>query len=53
MSACGQILIHSFLQLNTGQFENKYKGYDLRVEQAWLQGVTGCNVTVTIVDDGS
>jgi hypothetical protein len=27
-------------------------GSDLRVEQAWMQGLTGCNVTVTIVDDG-
>ena len=26
---------------------------DLRVEQVWLQGVTGCNVTVTVVDDGN
>jgi len=24
----------------------------LNVERAWLQGLTGCNVTVGIVDDG-
>ena len=38
--------------MNIGQYGNEYAGNDLRVEQAWLQGVTGCNVTVTIVDDG-
>ena len=38
-----------YLQLNT---EGQYAGNDLRVEQAWLQGITGCNVTVTVVDDG-
>ena len=39
-------------QLNTGQYGNEYRGNDLKVEQAWLQGVSGCNVTVTVVDDG-
>ena len=39
-------------QVNTGQFGNEYRGNDLKVEQAWLQGVSGCNVTVTVVDDG-
>ena len=45
------ILLHS--QLNSGQFGDEYLGNDLRVEQAWMQGLTGCNVTVTVVDDGS
>ncbi|CAI8044886.1 Neuroendocrine convertase 2, partial [Geodia barretti] len=35
--------------LNT---EEQYRGNDLRVEQAWLQGLTGCNITVSVVDDG-
>ena len=26
---------------------------NMTVEQAWLQGFTGCNVTVAVVDDGS
>ena len=39
-------------QVNTGQYGNEYRGNDLKVEQAWLQGVSGCNVTVTVVDDG-
>ena len=25
---------------------------DLNVEPAWLQGLTGCNVVVGVVDDG-
>ena len=25
---------------------------DLNVEPAWIQGLTGCNVVVAIVDDG-
>ena len=41
-----------FPQLNTGQLGDNYAGNNLRVEQAWMQGLTGCNVTVTIVDDG-
>jgi subtilisin family serine protease len=38
--------------LNTGQNGEQYKGKDLKVEKAWLQGLTGCNVTVTVVDEG-
>ena len=34
-------------------FDGEYTGRDLKVEQAWLQGVTGCNVTVAVVDDGN
>ena len=41
-----------FMQLNSGQLGGNYTGNDLRVEQAWMQGLTGCNVTATIVDDG-
>ena len=40
------------LQLNTGQHGNVYRGRDLNVERAWLQGLSGCNVTVVVVDDG-
>ena len=42
-----------FAQLNSGQLGEGYAGNDLRVEQAWMQGLTGCNTTVTIVDDGN
>jgi proprotein convertase subtilisin/kexin type 2 len=37
---------------NTGQLGRRYKGNDLRVEQAWMQGLTGCNVTVAVADFG-
>ena len=46
------ILSLCFPQVNSGQLGENYTGRDLRVEQAWMQGLTGCNVTVTIVDDG-
>ena len=39
-------------QLNTGQYGDQYKNRDLNIEKVWLQGLTGCNVTVGIVDDG-
>ena len=26
--------------------------HDLRVEPAWLQGLTGCGITVAVVDEG-
>ena len=42
----------AFIQLNTGQYGDEYQGNDLNVEKAWLQGLTGCNVTVAVVDDG-
>ena len=32
--------------------ENGDSTRDLNVEPAWLQGVTGCNVIVGVVDDG-
>ena len=41
-----------FLQLNTGQLGASNVGRDLKVERAWLQGVTGCDRVVAIVDDG-
>ena len=56
-----KILSHSFelflsdltnLQLNTGQFGDQYKNRDLKIEKVWIQGLTGCNVTVGVVDDG-
>ena len=41
-----------FLQLNTGQLGASDVGRDLKVERAWLQGITGCDSVVAIVDDG-
>ena len=41
------------MQLNSGQQGEEYVGNDLNVERAWLQGLTGCNITVTVVDDGT
>ena len=41
-----------FLQLNTGQLGASDAGRDLKVERAWLQGITGCDSVVAIVDDG-
>ena len=39
-------------QLNTGQYGDEYRGRDLKIEKVWMQGLSGCNVTVGIVDDG-
>ena len=39
-------------KLNTGLLGVNFTGNDLNIEKAWLQGVTGCNVTIGIVDDG-
>lgn len=47
-----EIILHYFTQLNSGQFGVDYKGNDSNVEKAWLQGLSGCGVTVTVVDDG-
>ena len=44
--------LSTFVQVNSGQHGNEYEGNDLNVEEAWLQGLTGCNVTVAVVDDG-
>lgn len=40
------------LQLNSGQLGLPDIGHDLNVEPVWIQGVTGCNSIVAIVDDG-
>ena len=40
------------MQLNTGQYGNALEGNDLNVVKAWLQGLTGCGISVTVVDDG-
>ena len=40
------------MQLNSGQFGEQFRGNDLNVEPAWIQGYSGCNVTVAVVDDG-
>eukprot|EP00731_Ephydatia_muelleri_P028842 Em0020g486a len=38
--------------LNTGQTQVSDAGRDVNVEPVWLQGITGCNSYVAIVDDG-
>jgi subtilisin family serine protease len=38
--------------LNSAQFGEQFRGNDLNVEPAWIQGYSGCNVTVAVVDDG-
>ena len=40
------------LQLHTGQTGPQFVGNDLNVEPVWIQGITGCNSVVAIVDDG-
>ena len=40
------------LQLNIGQLGLPDIGHDLNVEPVWIQGITGCNSIVAIVDDG-
>jgi len=40
------------LQLNIGQLGLRDIGHDLNVEPVWIQGITGCNSIVAIVDDG-
>ena len=42
----------TLLQLNTGQLGVSATGRDLKVERVWLQGITGCDSVVAIVDDG-
>ena len=44
-------LLHP-LQLNSGQLGLPDIGHDLNVEPVWIQGTTGCNSFVAIVDDG-
>ena len=38
--------------MNTGQTSEPANGRDLNVVRAWIQGVTGCNSVVGVVDDG-
>lgn len=40
------------VQLNRGQLGLESIGRDLNVEPVWMQGITGLNVTVAVVDDG-
>lgn len=40
------------MQLNRGQLGLEYIGRDLNIEPVWMQGITGLNVTVAVVDDG-
>ena len=40
-------------QRNTGQFNSSFAGADHRIQRAWIQGLTGCGVTVAVVDDGN
>ena len=52
---CVQNIKHSnifSLQLNTGQAGVNNRDRDLKVEQVWLQGVSGCATVVGIVDSG-
>lgn len=46
----GNLFLCFDVQVNTGQFGPQ--GLDLNVEGAWIQGITGCNRVVAIVDDG-
>ena len=39
------------MQLNTGRVAGSY-GKDLNVEPAWMQGITGKGVVVSVFDDG-
>ena len=40
--------------MNTGSIPGyaPFTGNDADVEKAWLQGVTGCNTIITVVDEG-
>ena len=40
------------VQLNRGQVGLEYIGRDMNIEPVWIQGITGLNVTVAVVDDG-
>lgn len=40
------------VQLNRGQVGLEYIGRDMNIEPVWMQGITGLNVTVAVVDDG-
>lgn len=38
--------------MNSGQVDGVKLGLDLNVEPVWLQGITGKDVVVSIMDDG-
>jgi hypothetical protein len=44
--------LHDIMRFNTEQLSSQTHGNDNNVKRVWLQGVTGCGVTVGIVDDG-
>ena len=43
----------SYLQRNTGQQGSDYVKNEVNAERVWIQGVTGCNVTIAVVDGGN
>ena len=45
------MVTHLSSQENTGQTKGP-SGLDLKVEPAWIQGVTGGGIVVGFVDDG-
>ena len=49
-----KLLIYALIpvQLNRGQVGLEYIGRDMNIEPVWIQGITGLNVTVAVVDDG-
>ena len=44
--------VHVSSQLNTGTTGSATAGHDINVEPVWLQGITGCNSVIGVVDDG-
>ena len=40
------------MQLNTGQLGASFAQNDVNAERVWIQGITGCNVNVAVVDTG-
>ena len=48
-----QVMVCFSCQLNTGQFNSSFAGADHKIQRAWIQGLTGCGVTVAVVDDGN
>ena len=45
------MILYCSYQLNTGSIAGT-SGKDLNVEPAWMQGITGKGVVVSIFDDG-
>ena len=44
-------ILYCSYQLNTGSIAGQ-SGKDLNVEPAWMQGITGKGVVVSVFDDG-